>query len=143
MCTSREADPHRFDARQHLVTSRPQHCHVAHSSQFAMPQCSQDTTTQPQSTLAHTAAACWPIVVACYVCCLFSFQLVGAAHHASALVRVCMTSFLMGRALRRSYSAMLRSPPVVANTSDSACGKVGRQQHNTPVAQTQGSTSRQ
>lgn len=43
--------------------------------------------------------------------------------HATAFVRVCMTSLRMGRALRRSYSAMLRSPPVLANTSDSACAQ--------------------
>jgi hypothetical protein len=40
---------------------------------------------------------------------------------ATVFVRVCITSLRMGRALRKSYSAMLRSPPVLANTSDSAC----------------------
>ena len=41
--------------------------------------------------------------------------------HASALQRVCMTSLRTGVLMRRSYRAMLRSLPVVANTSASAC----------------------
>lgn len=39
---------------------------------------------------------------------------------AIALVLVCMTSLRMGVAERRSYRAMPRSLPVVANTSGSA-----------------------
>lgn len=39
---------------------------------------------------------------------------------ATALVRVCMTSLRMGVLARRSYSAMLRSLPVVQNMSGSA-----------------------
>ena len=41
--------------------------------------------------------------------------------HAIALHAVCITIFRMGVLLRRSYSATLRSLPLVAKICDSAC----------------------